>query len=923
MAGPARRIRTYTGHAAILATLVMVACLVVTAVPRITAAAVDRGLRGWLDDAPRTATDLHVTADVRGGLPDVEDAAAATRSVRARLSEPLPSLISRQWFTATVAGLQASAEFQPFNGAVKPTIEVVAPGRLATLATLTAGRWPATGRPRASSAGALEVVVAEPTAKGLQLTVGSRFTLGTVDRTAKVHVVGLFTVSDPTGAPWDDHPEAVRPLNDLTAANGGLSASVVTDLAGAEVAGATRGVVRYDWRFRMADDRLDASKIDPVLSAITRAEQRHDPSARGRLRTSTDTLLARFADRLPTLRALEAIVWSGLVVTLLGLIGLSARLAIERRRAELALLRARGASLWTLSATVVGESLLVCVPAAVLGTVAGLLVAGVAGDDGGPGLGRFGGGWPGGRADWATVAIAVFAVLVPALLAAWASGGGPGANRRAASRRPSGRRSAALRWRAGRRVTAEVAVLVGAGVGVVLLRRRGLATTDGTDPYLTCVPVLLAAGAALITARLLPLVLRVVAQAAGRRRGLAAFLGLAGASRGTPAGVASLVFLVLAIATGFFTAAVATAVSAAHDRACDLVVGADTVVAGGSFTPQTTRQLAEVPGVVAVSPVTTERNVALWGPSGEVGQAQIVIIDPDSYARVMRRSGITTPLPRVLREAAVPGRGPMPAVVSREVAPDVTEGATVEIQNNEYEFRPAAVVDEFPGFGRDDRYVVLAAPSLPNRLNRALTPTRFHIAGSSASRARLRAVGDAGQLRHLAAVIGHDVAAPVTPTEVTTRDEYRRDLAGNGPNAAVWSVYLAGALGSVALGLLAVSLGVAASARARGRTLSRLRTLGMPGRQGRRILLYELGPLLGAGTLAGCLAGVALPVLLAAPLRLTAFADGWPVTPRVDPRMVAFSAVFVAVALVVAVAVESATNRWLRLGRALRLGEDG
>ena len=75
--------------------------------------------------------------------------------------------------------------------------------------------------------------------------------------------------------------------------------------------------------------------------------------------------------------------------------------------------------------------------------------------------------------------------------------------------------------------------------------------------------------------------------------------------------------------------------------------------------------------------------------------------------------------------------------------------------------------------------------------------------------------------------------------------------------------------------------------------------------------------------LAGGLVGVALPRLIGPALGLSGFTAG--VTPgsRVDPVLLAAVPAVVVLALAAALLVESAANRRMRLGEAIRLGEEG
>ncbi|GAB3371977.1 hypothetical protein GCM10027452_31360 [Micromonospora halotolerans] len=124
------------------------------------------------------------------------------------------------------------------------------------------------------------------------------------------------------------------------------------------------------------------------------------------------------------------------------------------------------------------------------------------------------------------------------------------------------------------------------------------------------------------------------------------------------------------------------------------------------------------------------------------------------------------------------------------------------------------------------------------------------------------------------------------------------------------------------LGLFALAIAVLAGARGRGQVQSRLRTMGLSRRQWRGLLLVELTPLVLVSVLTGAVVGALLPVLLTPVLGLSAFTGGMAVRARFEPGLVAGVLGLAVVALGFAVAVETLNNRRMRLGEALRLGEE-
>jgi putative ABC transport system permease protein len=96
--------------------------------------------------------------------------------------------------------------------------------------------------------------------------------------------------------------------------------------------------------------------------------------------------------------------------------------------------------------------------------------------------------------------------------------------------------------------------------------------------------------------------------------------------------------------------------------------------------------------------------------------------------------------------------------------------------------------------------------------------------------------------------------------------------------------------------------------------------MGLAPAQGRRLLAYELLPMVLLGAVVGGAVGTALPVLLGPALGLTAFSDGGEVRFTVDPMVPGLAFALVLVAVVLAMLVEAALNRRARLGAVLRVG---
>ncbi|WP_433527878.1 FtsX-like permease family protein [Micromonospora sp. CA-263727] len=895
----AQRIRAFGAHVGLLAVLGLVAALLVSGLPRLANGYADRSLQADVARLPHLVRDVSIAVERQ---PDEPVPAASGRADLDRfagaLPQPLPGLVDRRWYAAALdeERLTATGDDPPMDGGAIKKVGLRAQTGIEEAAVLTAGRWPRgeVGRPA-------ELAVSAAVAEVLSLRPGSRlrFAGPVASKRAQAQVVGVFEARDAGDPVWDDLILALDPV--VPVADGEpYIAAAITDWAGIDAVSVGSGTpATSEWRYRFDERRLDTATLEAVATAVDESRRvQWRPGAT--VHTSLDVALARFAGQLHAVRALLAIAQTGLVASLLGLILLAARLAVQRRRAELALLRARGASLAAIGRRTLVEAAPVQPVAVLLGWLVATRMPGRS--DGAP---------------WAVLLLAVLTTAVVPVLAMihQRRGGLVAARGDLVRQRPSVRR-----------LTVEASVVVLAGLGVVLLRRRGLDPSGGVDAYLSSVPVLVAVAAALVAIRLLPWPLRLAGRWAGRARGALVFLGVARAGRGAPVALGPLAVLIVAVSTGVFGGVVTTTVAAARDRAAALTVPADAWLTGYAFSPDSADALTGVPGVQAVARVWVESNRRLLsqvGPEATVlGQARVLVLDGPAFAEVVARSGVDVEVPAVLR-AAARGDGPVPAVVSPGLAAELGDAAVADVQGRLYEFQVAAVADTFPGVGLGvDRFVVLPWQALPEYAFTPIIPNRFLLAGDDIDEAYLLGVADDEQRRRQSAVLGVEVARPELPAALETRRAYRAGLDRTGANEVLTLAFTVGAAGGTALAVLAVGFAVVADAAGRGRMLSRLRTMGLSAAHGRRLLVYELVPLVLVAAVTGGAVGLLLPRLLGPTLGLAAFAPDVPIRPHLDPLVVGGVLGLVVLGLAAGLAVENLVNRRMRLGEVLRLGEE-
>ncbi len=312
---------------------------------------------------------------------------------------------------------------------------------------------------------------------------------------------------------------------------------------------------------------------------------------------------------------------------------LVAGLLIERRRAEVALLRSRGATSVHLVALALGEAVLLAVPAAAVAPLLAVLVVRLIGAIG-P-LGDSGVidtvGVTGATAQVAAIA-AVAAVLVLTLPSVGSTGTPAGI--RAALGRQVGRTMA-------QRLGIDLALVVLAAIALWQLRLYGAPITRnargvlGLDPFLVAAPAIgLLAGAVLAT-RIVPRLAEVGERILERWRGIVPALSARQVARRPLRYTRSALLLVMAAALGTFAAtSTATFARSQLDQAAYRAAGDARVVltaypqipAWASGTAYRT-----VPGVIAATPVTSQ--------SLDVGRTvrdgRLLAVDPAAVARTV------------------------------------------------------------------------------------------------------------------------------------------------------------------------------------------------------------------------------------------------------------------------------------------------
>ncbi|MFJ1708280.1 hypothetical protein [Kitasatospora sp. NPDC088346] len=780
---------------------------------------------------------------------------------------------------------------------VPPTLALAYVAEAAAHTRLVEGRWPG-GRPNPD--GPVPVALSQAVADTLGARVGAVLDGGTnMAGRQLVQVVGLYA-ADPADPVWTGLPCLVKACVDTDQEIPPRRFWQAAALTGPESLPAFRawGVQSEDfWRLPVDTGALRADLLPetareirayvggPTATELTRTTARPDL----RITSALPDLLERARARRAAAAPLTATGPAGAAGVVAVVLCLAAVLTTDRRAQELRLLRARGGSRAGILRRLLGEGAATVLPAAAAATALAFLLL------------------PTPR--WTAAAAAALTATLLALLAFPLRAAVLLTDRE----RPAGRR----------RIAAEVLVLVATAAAVSELRRRGVAPAgEGVDPLLVAAPLLLALTAALLLARLQPLLIGVLARAAARRPGAVGFVGLARAARGgdgrrRPSLLPQLA-LVLAVTTAGFGATVLASVDTARLQAARFAVGGDAEVSAvpGTDLPQPfLTAAAALPGVRTATAAHTDDGVTVVGADGVPVRVTLVVVDPEPYAELARTVGRGRFDPALLATGGGPADA-VPALVSRDLANRQPTGPhTLRLPGGgDLPTAFAGPVDGTPALpGVSTATIVLPVGPASARLPQLARPNRWFGLGTvddDALRRLARATGVTGEDAERSA---HQVRTSAAQVAELGDDPLQRTA------QRLFGATVAGAAG---FALLSVLLGLVRAAPERAALLARLRTMGLRPRQAVALLLAEALPQALVATVGGALAALAAVALLGPAVDLSSMV-GTPVDTGLRPAAapVLLQALAVAVPVVLGVLAEAALRGRRQISTELRAGD--
>ncbi|MEU6573914.1 FtsX-like permease family protein [Streptomyces sp. NPDC046805] len=845
-----------------LALLVALTACLASALPRAVDRYEDAGLLRTLRQGRPDRTTVQVVAPQPdpGLPPDLRAAAMRPDELggsygRLLTTAPRPLVMDRAESAYGVSTTRSPAvpdRWIPRPSGLPARVSLVAQSGLADHAAVREGRLPRAPGHVDELTAEVEAAVTTATARSMHIKVGSVIHVpGMARAPLAVRVTGILTPRHPSGAYWSTQPLLRTPELARLPAPGPdpqeywLGALLLPGQAAPAVMGTNGVPVRY-WLLAPDLGGLRAHDLDRLKSAVAalesgpaleRARVLTDPAAD--VNTDLDDVLASFSRLRSGITPLVAVAALGTGTVAAVVLVMAAGLAADRRRTELALLRARGASLRGLAGRLGAETAIVAVPAGAVGLTIALLA------------------FPEGRLSYAFgAALAVVVTACAALPLRAVLTHRPvqvtGPREDVASVRPSRRRT-----------VAESTLLVLAAAAVGALRMRGVAAASGSpgssdssgpstgssgDQLVSVAPVLVGLIAALVLVRLYPLLLRRLARPAGRMRGAVGPLSLARAGRTSVSAVLPLLALLTALTTAAFGGSVLAGVNDARDRAALLSVGADARV--DSDAPLPSRLPAQVRAMSGVRALTAVGIAYQAKPDDGEVSVPLVGAEPGGYEAAARAAGLGAfPQGRLKRPA---GDAPLPALASPSVAKayGTRRPFLVRLEDGSSVTVRIAVVRERTPAVRGADFLIVDRAGLGST---AARPTALLVTGDHL---------DAGALRKAA---GASAA-------VRVRAEERARYADSPLQSGAERVYAAAVAAGAGYAVLALLLALLRAAPERTALLARLRTMGLSRAEGRRLLVLESLPQALLAATGGALTGWSTIRLLSPGVDLTTVA---------------------------------------------------
>jgi len=589
-----------------------------------------------------------------------------------------------------------------------------------------------------------------------------------------------------------------------------------------------------------------------------------------------------------------AMLAAGPLGALAAILVLAVLLFVRRQAPTLHLLTARGANRAQLGILAAVSSLVVVLPAAIIGVVVGAL----GGSLFGLAIAGTGAGFSVGVAD---VVLPFALALVVALLVA-------GFSLRPEPAGPTQRRGIA-------RLAVEIVVTALAITSVIVLAQRApasgpdAASAPPFDPLLAAEPLLVVLVGGIVVLRVYPALVRRVVATTRRSRGLVGFLGAAEAasqSSGRSAGgPVTALAVIIGVSIAVFSGSLLTTLRSGIDDSAEASVGSDLTVVSRVLTTDQAERIAAVDGI--------EKTVTLYTSASEtlfVGAARetinVIVVDTARLAEVQAGVAGALDLPPGIATPVTEGQ-PVPVVVSDAEAATLGDDP-LRILNSDLD-----VLGTVPGTNAltfRTSWILVDAVNADVLLE-AYSPTD-HLLATLDPAVPATAVAD-----EVRAIIGESGTVQ-TPGELSAVQRASPAIAALDTGVVV-AILVSGIACAVAI-IMTLGLGAAA----RQRLLSLLGALGISRRQSRALTAWEVAPIAITAVVAGTVLGVLVPFLVITGTDLRPFTAGLSQPGIViDPLLTAIVVGAFCLVVVIAVAASALAVRTTGTARAIRSTEEG
>jgi putative ABC transport system permease protein len=738
----------------------------------------------------------------------------------------------------------------------------------------------------------LQVAVSEQTASQFRLRPGSKVDMtgpvvAAVGRPAEIvlDVTGIVAPIDAKSTFWTADPTATVP--DLVTSRKTPPYWVGEVLAGPGEIDAVQTYfgpqgLELNWQLPIDVAALNGDQAQPLYNTLNKLVSqapalKGDVARLGSVLTVNVGLLQPLLSFISTAQAVDTLLWlvyvslavAGLVTLLL-----AARMVVLRRAEELAMRRARGASLAQIGVTVARGAAIACVPAGVLAAVLAVVAV--------PGPVPAGGWWP-------LAATVAAAVAAPAAVAVW--------GQRLPRRRARGRR----RGRGRARLVVEATACLAAVAGIIVFRQQGTAPGSGVNLYTSAAPVLIAVPAVIVVLRVYPLVLRALLRGSARGAGASTFVGLARAARTALTPALPAFALVLALTVAAFAGTVRDAVTRGEVAASWQAAGADITASetnGEFITAAAVRAAAAVPGVTHAT--------AVWDSTWTAPDNQQITgvgVDPAQYAALVSGTQTFPPVPAGLLTAGTP----QPVLASPAAAAAIGGTGTLTTQSGiaPLKVHVAALLPATPAApGTGTAFVIMPVAAIRGQTGPAPLNTLL-ITGPHIDTTALTAV----------------LAKTLPDAAITYRSAILNTLTSAPLQHGTFVLFALALATAAILGLAVMLLELALGAAERETTLARLAAMGLGEGQRARVVTLEVLPAVIAAATAAAASAYLLPKIVAPAIDLSVFTGTGNVALAPDPTALTIPLAGLLVAAALALTIQIRSERRHGVTGTLRIGE--